>query len=127
VHEQAIHLLVVSEDLSEFYHLHPEQEADGRFRLVYTFPQAGHYRLYRSGVKPMRLVPWDVSPVDDELMACNDVQRSSTGDCHRRGRDTLSHRRREDGKLVQSFCLPETWHLQINPWSVLSAKKAVCP
>ena len=46
VHEQAIHLLVVSEDLSEFYHLHPEQEAEGRFRLVHTFPQAGHYRLY---------------------------------------------------------------------------------
>ncbi|GAP99485.1 hypothetical protein [Leptolyngbya sp. NIES-2104] len=46
VHEQAIHLLVVSEDLSEFYHLHPEQEAEGRFRLVYTFPQAGQYRLY---------------------------------------------------------------------------------
>ncbi|MGG6264354.1 hypothetical protein ACQ4M3_00250 [Leptolyngbya sp. AN03gr2] len=46
VHERAIHLLVVSEDLSEFYHLHPEQEADGRFHLVYTFPQAGHYRLY---------------------------------------------------------------------------------
>jgi hypothetical protein len=46
VHEQAMHLLVVSEDLSEFYHLHPAQESDGRFRATHTFPQAGNYRLY---------------------------------------------------------------------------------
>jgi hypothetical protein len=46
VHEQAMHLLVVSEDLSKFDHLHPEQEADGRFRVTHTFLQAGNYRLY---------------------------------------------------------------------------------
>lgn len=46
VHEQAIHLLVISKEFSEFYHLHPEQKADGRFRLVYIFPQVGRYRLY---------------------------------------------------------------------------------
>jgi hypothetical protein len=46
VHEQAMHLLVISEDLSEFYHLHPAQEPDGRFRVTHTFPQAGNYRLY---------------------------------------------------------------------------------
>ncbi|MES1025139.1 hypothetical protein ABN584_19895 [Gloeocapsa sp. BRSZ] len=46
VHEQAMHLLVVSEDLSEFHHLHPEQQTDGRFRVTHTFPQAGNYRLY---------------------------------------------------------------------------------
>lgn len=42
VHEWPIHLLVISDDLSEFYHLHPEQETDGSFRITHTFPQAGN-------------------------------------------------------------------------------------
>ena len=46
VHEKAIHLLVVSEDLQEFYHLHPEQQADGSFKVSFAFPNGGYYRLY---------------------------------------------------------------------------------
>jgi hypothetical protein len=46
VHEQAMHLLIISDDLSEFYHLHPKQEADGSFRVTHLFPRTGNYWLY---------------------------------------------------------------------------------
>ncbi len=46
VHEKLIHLLVVSEDLKEFYHLHPEQQTDGSFKTSFAFPNGGYYRLY---------------------------------------------------------------------------------
>ena len=41
-----MHLLVVSKDLAEFYHIHPEQSADGSYRVEHTFPNGGEYKLY---------------------------------------------------------------------------------
>ena len=46
VHEKPLHLLMVSKDLAEFYHVHPEQSADGSFRIAHTFPNGGEYKLY---------------------------------------------------------------------------------
>ena len=46
VHEKPMHLLVVSRDLSEFYHIHPEQSPDGSYRVEHTFPNGGEYKLY---------------------------------------------------------------------------------
>ncbi|MDQ3252824.1 MAG: hypothetical protein M3R15_02780, partial [Acidobacteriota bacterium] len=46
VHEKPLHLLVVSDDLSEFYHIHPVQQADGSYRVAHTFPHGGRYKLY---------------------------------------------------------------------------------
>ncbi len=47
VHEKPMHLLVVSKDLAEFYHIHPEeQQADGSYRVSHTFPSGGDYKLY---------------------------------------------------------------------------------
>ncbi len=46
VHEKLVHLLIVSKDLAEFYHIHPEQQADGSFKVLHTFPNGGDYRLY---------------------------------------------------------------------------------
>jgi hypothetical protein len=46
VHEKPMHLLVVSRDLTEFYHIHPEQSADGSYRVEHTFPNGGEYKLY---------------------------------------------------------------------------------
>lgn len=46
VHEKPMHLLVVSEDLGEFYHIHPEPQADGSYRVENKFPNGGNYRLY---------------------------------------------------------------------------------
>lgn len=51
VHERLIHLLVVSEDLKEFYHLHPEQQSDGSFKVSFSFPNGGNYKLY-ADLKP---------------------------------------------------------------------------
>ncbi|MDQ3063084.1 MAG: hypothetical protein M3R14_09525, partial [Acidobacteriota bacterium] len=36
VHEKPMHLLVVSKDLAEFYHIHPEQSADGSYRVQHV-------------------------------------------------------------------------------------------
>lgn len=46
VHEKPMHLLVVSKDLAEFYHIHPEQNADGSYRVSHNFPNGGDYKLY---------------------------------------------------------------------------------
>ncbi len=46
VHEKPMHLLVVSRDLAEFYHVHPEPQTDGSYRVSHTFPNGGAYRLY---------------------------------------------------------------------------------
>lgn len=46
VHEKPMHLLVVSEDLSEFYHIHPEVQSDGTYKVSFNFPNGGNYRLY---------------------------------------------------------------------------------
>lgn len=46
VHEKPIHLILVSDDLAEFNHLHPEPQSDGSYRVNFTFPHGGVYRLY---------------------------------------------------------------------------------
>lgn len=46
VHEKPMHLLIVSSDLAEFYHIHPEVQTDGSYRVSETFPNGGDYRLY---------------------------------------------------------------------------------
>lgn len=46
VHEQLMHLIIVSKDLSQFAHEHPEFQPDGRFTIRYTFPTGGEYRLF---------------------------------------------------------------------------------
>lgn len=46
VHEKPMHLLVVSNDLAEFDHVHPELQPDGTFKVAYTFPHGGVYKLY---------------------------------------------------------------------------------
>jgi uncharacterized protein YfkK (UPF0435 family) len=46
VHEKPMHLLVVSADLSEFYHLHPEPQTDGSFKTPFAFANDGKYKLY---------------------------------------------------------------------------------
>jgi hypothetical protein len=46
VHEKPMHLLLVSQDLSEFYHEHPVPQKDGSLRAPFTFPNGGKYKLY---------------------------------------------------------------------------------
>ena len=44
-HTKKIHLIVVSEDLSWFNHIHPELNADGSYSVKEKFPFAGKYTL----------------------------------------------------------------------------------
>ncbi|HTY41919.1 MAG TPA: hypothetical protein VMH79_08615 [Thermoanaerobaculia bacterium] len=45
-HEKLMHLFVVSEDLTEFAHEHPELSGPGVFRLSHAFARPGRYRLF---------------------------------------------------------------------------------
>ncbi|TGE29352.1 heavy metal-binding domain-containing protein [Hymenobacter metallicola] len=47
VHEKKIHLIIVSKDLSQFYHEHPEYTAQGNYQVNYTFPKGGDYVLFQ--------------------------------------------------------------------------------
>jgi hypothetical protein len=53
-HEKPMHLIIVSDDLAEFYHLHPEMQKDGSFKVSMTFPNGGNYKLY-SEFRPKKI------------------------------------------------------------------------
>lgn len=44
--EKLLHLIVVSEDLQQFQHIHPEYKGEGVFELPVLFPSGGGYKLY---------------------------------------------------------------------------------
>lgn len=45
-HEKPMHLVVVSQDLNWFQHVHPILQPDGSLSLPFTFPSAGNYVLF---------------------------------------------------------------------------------
>lgn len=45
-HEKLFHLFIVSQDMSEFQHIHPELERDGSFTIDTVLPIAGNYKIY---------------------------------------------------------------------------------
>ncbi|MEO5616548.1 MAG: hypothetical protein ABIS67_02145 [Candidatus Eisenbacteria bacterium] len=46
VHEKKLHLIIASERLDQFSHIHPELDPAGNFTTTFAFPTAGKYRLY---------------------------------------------------------------------------------
>lgn len=46
VHEQRLHLIIVSRDLAFFDHVHPVLQANGSLALDYVFPSPGEFILY---------------------------------------------------------------------------------
>lgn len=46
VHEKKLHLIIVSDGLDQFSHIHPEIDPAGNISATFTFPSAGKYRLY---------------------------------------------------------------------------------
>jgi hypothetical protein len=46
VHDKLMHLIVVSQDLSWFNHVHPQHKGDGVFTLSTQLPHAGQYKLF---------------------------------------------------------------------------------
>lgn len=41
-----LHVIVVSDDLREFQHVHPQLGSDGHFKLAISFPRSGLYHIY---------------------------------------------------------------------------------
>jgi hypothetical protein len=50
VHERLMHLIVVSQDLKSFAHIHPEDQGNGTFVVSDTLPSAGKYLLFNEFV-----------------------------------------------------------------------------
>lgn len=45
-HEMKVHLMAVSEDLTWFRHIHPEEQIDGTYVITETFAKGGKYLLF---------------------------------------------------------------------------------
>ena len=45
-HEKLFHLFIVSQDMTEYQHIHPQLERDGSFVIETVFPQTGLYKLH---------------------------------------------------------------------------------
>jgi hypothetical protein len=45
-HDKLFHLFIVSQDMSEFQHIHPALERDGSFTIETVLPVAGNYKIY---------------------------------------------------------------------------------
>lgn len=45
-HTKPMHLMVVSRDLADFHHIHPEPVPGSVFRVTHTFASGGNYKLY---------------------------------------------------------------------------------
>ncbi len=46
VHEKPMHLMVVSDDLAEYYHIHPEPQTDGSYMVQHSFVNGGNFKLF---------------------------------------------------------------------------------
>lgn len=45
-HERLFHLFIVSADMNEYQHIHPQLEPDGSFKVETKLPRAGLYKLH---------------------------------------------------------------------------------
>ena len=52
VHERPIHLMIISLDLEEFAHIHPEVNEFGVWEVSHTFSSGGKYQLYADFTSP---------------------------------------------------------------------------
>ncbi len=52
VHQQPVHLVVVSKDLEDFDHIHPEPVPGDALSVAHTFAHAGEYSLYADYTAP---------------------------------------------------------------------------
>lgn len=52
VHEKPLHLIVVSDDLAEFYHIHPEWQSNDTYSVKHIFPFGGRFQLFADYTPP---------------------------------------------------------------------------
>src|SRR5687768_11462066 len=58
-HERPMHLIVVSQDLSYFSHVHPEEKGGGRYSVTTTVPKPGPYLLFNEFVTEKGVMQYD--------------------------------------------------------------------
>jgi hypothetical protein len=101
VHEKPIHLYIVSEDLSQFFHQYPEKNAEGIYKDSFTFPNGGKYKLY------VNLKPKNALKIVEsyELMVSGDVRGNveiNQDDKLEKTVEDLRVTMRSDGDLVSN-------------------------
>ena len=77
MHEKPIHLIVVSEDLSDFSHIHPERTSGDSYHVTHTFAHGGRYRLYAEFTAPgegPRIESFDVNVLNGTAPAAKSQQ-----------------------------------------------------
>ncbi|WP_264737673.1 hypothetical protein [Cytobacillus firmus] len=60
-HEKIMHLIIVSADLEDYYHLHPEEKGNGVYTLKFDLPE-NSYKAFVD-IKPKNL-SYQVSPIE---------------------------------------------------------------
>jgi hypothetical protein len=60
-HEKIMHLIIVSADLEDYYHLHPEVRGNGMFTLKFDLPE-NSYKAFVD-IKPKNLA-YQISPIE---------------------------------------------------------------
>jgi hypothetical protein len=73
-HEKLFHLFVISRDLEEFAHIHPQRHEDGSFTIEHTLPKPGHYSLFADflplgGGSQITGIPIRTVGVDTDIIA----------------------------------------------------------
>lgn len=61
LHEKMMHLIIVSADLEDYYHLHPEEKGNGTYTLKFDLPE-NSYKAFVD-IKPKNLA-YQVSPIE---------------------------------------------------------------
>jgi hypothetical protein len=74
IHEKLFHLFVISRDLEEFAHIHPERHGDGSFTIEHTLPKPGQYQLFADflpmgGGSQITGVPLITAGTDSDIMS----------------------------------------------------------
>ncbi|MDA8368376.1 MAG: hypothetical protein M0026_00700 [Nocardiopsaceae bacterium] len=46
IHDRELHLIVVRRELTDFWHVHPERDAEGTWSVRLNLPEAGAYRIF---------------------------------------------------------------------------------
>lgn len=84
-HEKKIHLIIVSNDLSWFDHIHPEYNADGSYTVKETFPAGGEYTLFADyiptgGNHQVEKIPFTVSGTPNSAQPLSAQRLSGSAD-----------------------------------------------
>lgn len=133
VHEKPLHLLIVSEDLAEFAHVHPELTTGDRYEVTHTFAHGGRYKLYADFTPPgeaQRIASFTVAvegrnrkteklKADDAFTKIYPLSSSTTGDTGRTGINQSVFPR--DASAPRGFSSDDLLKLTLTPKQQLRA------